>query len=509
MIPQYLTKNMTADTEENNSITAESYIYKLETEENVEVNRSDDVVTNIDSSLCSIDDLDVEENNNITREPYIDQSLSYVNDNSNKLETEENIKVNGSEDVVTNIDSSLVSIDELDVAKTLHILENVAPIETSTNDMCDTYQEHKENEITVIDDARILNNVAGASLDGNVTEDETAINSSIIDLKEIETTHNEAGSNCANNSETNNVIDDETIQGLKEFEAVLNNIDKPVLTDEFGIEIINLDELNNIFDDMDAVNEDVFSIDSSDNDKEVYNNDENIENATCNEKELTDSNNAINSDLNDNIDIISINSFSEDEKSQTEESKDTVSTNVVSQETDSDDGYNSSDFEFISESEANMAGIVINYRLENHQNLLQTNSEPLIFCFDEENREENEPSDPGEGPSRQNRPRNEFEDRSYRNDHRIPIGDDYLGLFQGIYNPLLPMSDIIFLENKSVRVSAMNMQYDGIGFEKQLVMRRHQPDSSEDEFEDEAKESAKKILNMYPGENRKRRRRFL
>ncbi|KAJ8707066.1 hypothetical protein PYW08_011200 [Mythimna loreyi] len=522
IIPRYLRENMTTDTEITVNITREPHIdqslpyaddnCKLETKGNVS---SEDVVTDIDSSIVSIDEFGVTKSlHNLENVVPIEIS---TNDMYNTYQELEQNEITAIEDttiinnaaavnLVTNVtedenfintssgdlnDSALVSIDEFGVTKSLHNLENVVPIEISTNDMYNTYQELEQNEITAIEDTTIINNAAAVNLVTNITEDENVINTSNVDLNEIKVTNIEAVSNCVNSSKADKVIDDETIQGLKEFETVLNNINTPVITDEFELEVLNLDEFDDLFDQMEAGNEEVISTNSSDNDQ----------NATCNEEELTDPI-AIKSNLNENFDIISINSSIEDEKGQTEKSKDTMS-----HETSSDDGYNSSDFEFISESEANMAGIIINYQLENHQNLSQANSEPIIFCFDEENRQENEQFDPGEGPSRQNRPRNEFEDRRYRNDHRVPIGDDYLGLFQGIYNPLLPMSDILFLENKSVRTSAMNIQYAGIGFEKQLVMRRHQPDSSEDEFEDEAKESAKKILNMYPGANRKRPRR--
>ncbi|KAF9824693.1 hypothetical protein SFRURICE_000558 [Spodoptera frugiperda] len=123
-----------------------------------------------------------------------------------------------------------------------------------------------------------------------------------------------------------------------------------------------------------------------------------------------------------------------------------------------------------------MDGFIINFRQNRpNEDLEQFHGYPGQFA---EELFGDRLSDPGEGPSN----RNEFEDRTYRDNHRIPEGDNYLQLFQGLYNPLMAVSEIYFLENKSVRTSAMNSQYDGMGFDKQLAMRRHLPDSSEDEF---------------------------
>lgn len=421
------------------------------------------LTTNMDSSS--------KEDNNIittTRETSIEQSHLRVND-SNNLTTEINIMANTDEDNVTNKDSSVVSIKEFGVTKTLHNLINVEPIEIIPIDNT-TCKELEDIAISLTDhigseNALLLIGPAEAT-PVNFIENEPEINNN--DLKEAKV------SNDATTS--NNVIDDETMQSLKEFEEALNSIENTTLSD-LGADFINLDEFIEIFDELNPENEDPISINSSG--KSVCVNDENT---FCKEKEITDTKNERQLNVNENIEVIYISS-SEDEVSQREQIKDTVT--AFCDQSDSDDGYNSSDFEFISETEANMTGITINYGLDNCQNISPASSEPLInYCgLHIPGEAEMESSDPGEGPSGQNRPRNEFEDRSYRNNHNIPERDDYLGLFQGIYNPLLPMSDIYFLENKSVRTSAMNSQYDGIGFDRQLALRRHQPDSSEDECE--------------------------
>ncbi|XP_026742180.1 uncharacterized protein LOC113504204 isoform X2 [Trichoplusia ni] len=216
----------------------------------------------------------------------------------------------------------------------------------------------------------------------------------------------------------------------------------------------------------------------------------------------------------ENVEVISIISSTDEAKSQIN-SQNFIS---ISSENNSHlDDYNSSDFEFITEEEANMDGFIININLpsQDSDNSSTSSSEPLsnyILRKKDLNSKEvdaqNEFIDSLPGPSGLNNQKHEFEDRSYRNKHVLPEGDQYLDLFRGIYNPFLPVCEIFFLENKSVRASAMNVQYEGIGFDKQLMHKKYKPDSSEDEFEDEAKKCAQKILNMYPSENRKRRRRF-
>nr|XP_049697628.1 uncharacterized protein LOC110384670 [Helicoverpa armigera] len=283
-------------------------------------------------------------------------------------------------------------------------------------------------------------------------------------------------------------IEHETLQSLKEFEETLNNYES---SNNFRTEYINLDDFYEIFNALDTVNNDNSAKDLIDS---KNNNDDDV-------KVIEDVN------IFEDIDVISINSSTKDCESQTEYVKETIYISSDADEGDTQssecDGYNSSDFEFISEAEAKLDGLIINFKGANRQNSCHNISE----FENDEGFNIDEVLDPCEGPSGQNRPRNQFEDRSYRDNHRIPLGDDYLALFQGIYNPVLPMSEIFFLENKSVRTSAMNSQYDGIGFVKQLALRRQQPDSSEDEFADEAKECAKQILKTYPRDNRKRRRR--
>ncbi|XP_035455059.2 uncharacterized protein DDB_G0287625 [Spodoptera frugiperda] len=353
-------------------------------------------------------------------------------------------------------------IHELDSNKTFHVLTNVPPTEISCNNDDGIKKVNKSPEV--------LNNNSEDIFKENGEEQVPNVVDNESKIKEINST---------------NVVDEVNLQ-LKEFEEVLVNIDDYLTTDNLETQCsLNSNELDDILNEIDTANEDLHT--------EINNN--NISDETNPNNIMNDRKVSNNSEI---IDVISINSSIDEEISENEVTIDLISD---SDDSESCEGYHSSDFEFISETEARMDGFIINFRQNRpNEDLEQFHGYPGQFA---EELFGDRLSDPGEGPSN----RNEFEDRTYRDNHRIPEGDNYLQLFQGLYNPLMAVSEIYFLENKSVRTSAMNSQYDGMGFDKQLAMRRHQPDSSEDEFGDDAKTTAGKILNMYPRENRKRRRR--
>ncbi|CAD0206699.1 unnamed protein product [Chrysodeixis includens] len=289
-------------------------------------------------------------------------------------------------------------------------------------------------------------------------------------------------------------INDEPRKTLKDFESAYEEfLDKSVGVN-CGHEIIDLNEF-----------QDFLGQDGGDTNPKV----DEIEEVFGEIEDLNDSK----VQTLENVDVISIVSSTDEAKIQmNSQNQFSISSENVSQP----DDYNSSDFEFITEEEANMDGFIININIPSQD--LDTSSisssEPLSNYVDKKEVSPKEVDtqeefiDPLPGPSGLNKPKHEFEDRSYRNKHVLPEGEQYLDLFRGIYNPLLPVCEIFFLENKSIRASAMNIQYDGIGFDKQLLHKKYKPDSSEDEFEDEAKNCAQKILKMYPGENKKKRRRF-
>ncbi|XP_022816837.1 coiled-coil domain-containing protein 1-like [Spodoptera litura] len=411
---------------------------------------------------------------NIIETQRIDDENSHSDSNSNVLEVDSTL--NNCEGEI-NIDIAVEHISndvihELDSDKTFYVLKNVPPIEIGrNNDVCNSINDDsdkKENE-----DSKVLYNISEEILNENC-------------VQRVQNDDNESEIKEINRI---NVVDEVNLQ-LKEFEDVLVNIDNIFEMDNLETQCsLNSNDLDDILNEIDTANDDL--------NNEINNN--SVPDETDAKDSMDDKKVSNNSEI---IDVISINSSIDEDMPQNEVTKDLITIISDSDDSESCEGYHSSDFEFISETEARMDGFIINFR--------QNRPDDEQFDYPGQFVEElfgDEHSDPGEGTSGQNRPKNEFEDRTYRNNHQIPVGDNYLVLFQGLHNPLMAVSEIYFLENKSVRTSAMNSQYDGMGFDKQLAMRRHQPDSSEDEFADDAKETAGKILNLYPRENRKRRRR--
>ncbi|XP_026755224.2 uncharacterized protein LOC113515267 [Galleria mellonella] len=155
--------------------------------------------------------------------------------------------------------------------------------------------------------------------------------------------------------------------------------------------------------------------------------------------------------------------------------------------------YHSSDFEFITEEEANIEGLIINFRPKTVNNVKQPEKANL-------NASSHFSRFYLPGTSQYD---NNF---NYRENHAIPEGDDYLNLFQGIFAPAL--TPLHLLENKSFRSTRMNVQFEGIGFDMKVLNKKNMEDQKDVAFKEEAEECARKILEMYPEDNRKRRRQF-
>lgn len=188
-------------------------------------------------------------------------------------------------------------------------------------------------------------------------------------------------------------------------------------------------------------------------------------------------------------------------------------------------GYNSSDFEFITESEAKLDGLIINLTSKNLKTP-EKRHKPGTYTVEiakdanyasgssQESVKEVEP-----GPSHSNldlahnyaqgqhykdglsnknipatsttKPKDgTYKEKNYsydykryliqeskrqRQNHVLPQGEEYLNLFHGMNMPLV--SELHFLENKSVRPrTCMNLEYDGIGFDMRLVKKTSDSD---------------------------------
>ncbi|CAB3241909.1 unnamed protein product [Arctia plantaginis] len=346
----------------------------------------------------------------------------------------------------------------------------------------------------------------------------------------------------------NSVDKREGIEDINKFENILRT-SEDCIHDGDRVEVkenLGLDEINNYFENV--INESN-SINKESGESTFFKREDNLSNNDNGNKIETQSNDAdIFIDLTvDDVDV-----------SSKANKKDIIPITFEEYtESTSSDGYHSSDFEFITESDAELDEYIINFsrnkfcnndiyhnskcrgvlsgdvfdrrstsqikglnskianpaessRKYNTQlDMDSKNSSNLSNGPHSSSKDSRNVSDLGEGPSGLNRPLYDYSNRDYRQNHLIPEGEGYLALFRGAYNPILPMSDIILLENKSIRPSPMNIQYEGIGFDKQLIWRKCQQDSSDDEYEDEAKESMEKILFTYPDYNRKPKRKRL
>lgn len=122
-----------------------------------------------------------------------------------------------------------------------------------------------------------------------------------------------------------------------------------------------------------------------------------------------------------------------------------------------DCSFHSSDFEFITEEEAKEVGFIINFRRPTENVDDSTISDHII-----------EPS-------------HIINDEM--KSHVIPVGENFLTLFQGPYAPAL-LSSIYFMENKSVQPSkTMSVEFEGIGFDMRILNEKIREDNSEEECE--------------------------
>lgn len=168
--------------------------------------------------------------------------------------------------------------------------------------------------------------------------------------------------------------------------------------------------------------------------------------------------------------------------------KDTIS--LLSIETDIDldfcNGYHSSDFEFITESDAETDGLINKCDEINNKSKIKHDAASNIASniIKPGSSKQNVLNDDkhhhlGAGNSYNIFTNNQkYNAENYKQyytqnpvqNHVVPQGEDYLNLFRGWYAPMY--SEILFLENKSVRAqTCMNAQYEGIGFDLRMPCR--------------------------------------
>ncbi|XP_037968136.2 uncharacterized protein LOC105388765 [Plutella xylostella] len=160
-------------------------------------------------------------------------------------------------------------------------------------------------------------------------------------------------------------------------------------------------------------------------------------------------------------------------------------------------GYHSSDFEFISEDEAKRDGMVINFRTKDLGKPIsekRAHHRSEVVNIEISKIDNNIRNDVHNG----NKPEN--------TGHVIPEGDAYYHLFSGLYNPTL----IRHWENKTITNNCSNpmlIEIDGVGFDNAAIRKMNRIQKVSKELKKEAADCKKRILELYPEEN-KRFRRF-
>ncbi|XP_053621487.1 uncharacterized protein LOC128681532 [Plodia interpunctella] len=182
----------------------------------------------------------------------------------------------------------------------------------------------------------------------------------------------------------------------------------------------------------------------------------------------------INSDANDFQDQLTNNEYRcTEEPNKNDE---------VDIDNNSDCSYHSSDFEVITEEEAKMDGLILNFRNDNKEHICNTNDANFIEMY-----------------------LPHAHDEVYR-DHKIPEGEDFYNLFRGLNAPA-NVPDI-FLENKSVMpTQCMSVEKEALGFDLRILNK--DTVVIDEGHQEEAKETARKILEAYGNNNRRRSRKFL
>ncbi|XP_063391293.1 putative uncharacterized protein DDB_G0282499 [Cydia fagiglandana] len=177
---------------------------------------------------------------------------------------------------------------------------------------------------------------------------------------------------------------------------------------------------------------------------------------------------------------------------------------------DSDDGYDSSDFEFITEDEASKAGLITKFDKiiidENRkQNIAVhgTSTSKIIIGISNTRKNEASPSDYIKYSKY--RYRRWYAHRSPE-PHVIPEGERYLDMFRGQYAPIV-LNNLFSMGNKKcVPSGLMTAGIEDPGAE--LLFRAPEEDVHYKKYKGDADDCLKKILATYPAENRRKKRRY-
>ncbi|XP_063544370.1 homeobox-like protein HDP1 [Cydia strobilella] len=174
----------------------------------------------------------------------------------------------------------------------------------------------------------------------------------------------------------------------------------------------------------------------------------------------------------------------------------------------SEDGYNSSDFEFITEDEASKAGLIIKIDKITIDENKYTQNRAVKIPNDNigiSNSRKNEASPLDYIKYSKYRYRRCYAQRSPEQ-HVIPEGDRYLDMFRGQYAPMV-LNNLYSMGNKKcVPCGLMIAGTEDPGAE--LLFRAPKDHDNFKKYKGDADECLKKILATYPADNKRKKRRY-
>ncbi|XP_048002047.1 reticulocyte-binding protein 1-like [Leguminivora glycinivorella] len=169
---------------------------------------------------------------------------------------------------------------------------------------------------------------------------------------------------------------------------------------------------------------------------------------------------------------------------------------------DSEDGYNSSDFEFITEEDASKAGLITKF---NKITINENKTAVRIPNTGKFESRKNEASPSDYIKYSKYKYRRCYAQRSTEN-HTIPEGERYLYMFRGEYAPVV-LNNLHGMGNKKCIPSGlMTPGTEDPGVD--LLFRAPEEEEHYKQYKDDADECLKKILATYPQENKKKKRRL-
>ncbi|XP_063631349.1 uncharacterized protein LOC134802644 [Cydia splendana] len=373
------------------------------------------------------------------------------------------------------------------------IIEEFASILAATWPTCleNGYIKDNTNEITT----------------NNENEGKEIVANEVIDLDEFEEllAKNCFGNDCIeieDESETNDIGDTSQHGDKNEFGQIVSNDDlddfkvDSILVTEY-LEYSNLEEIIDKTDDTNVTNDEVIDLDEFISQNLFLDKDSTgVENCNSNTTSLEkyEINNIVPYEVPVELEV---------------ESDNIKATEICEEKyinCHSEDGYDSSDFEFITEDEASKAGLITKFdkiTIDENKYALKSAVKIPNDNIGISNSRKNEASPSDYIKYSKYRYRRCYAHRSPE-PHVMPEGERYLDMFRGQYAPIV-LNNLFSMGNKKcVPSGLMTAGTEDPGAE--LLFRPPEDDVHYKKYKGDADECLKKILATYPAENRKKRR---